>query len=417
MRLKIVIPILFLFLTSNLLQSQSIESKQKRVFGKVVDIDNNPLIGAAIYLNNTSIGTTTDDKGEFELRLKSRNVEIIVSYLGYETIKYTLDSENIYKKLIFQLIRKVNVLNEVVIKSRREKMSARARAFYLKRFKNSFLGRSNLASTCKILNEDDIELYYNKKTQTLEVYVSEPIIIKNSGLGYLVNYELIDYKQTPTRISYLGYAKYEDLEGSKRKKRRWEKQRKKAYNGSSMHFVRSLREGVFSNEGFVVDQFKLVPNPKRPSEEEIKKARNYIQSISKNTNNRINLSSRNFLSNPKTKLDSARVVLHNSRLKKLIKVPLKKNLQPQDLISNSPEGIKLAFKHSIKISYLNEREELKFRTGPRRLKYQVSNARLYKDFVFLDNSGEIFPALDITIDGYWGYEGFATKLPLDYYIE
>ena len=408
MKLKITVSVLFVFFLSNFAQSQSI---QKRISGRVVDIENSPLIGAAVYINNTSIGTSTDDKGEFSLPITSRNAEVIVSYLGYETIKYTLDTENINKKFVFQLVRKINVLDEVVIKSRREKMSAEDRIYFMKQFKRNFLGKSNLSRTCKILNEKSIDLYYNKKTKMLEVYASEPIQIMHKGLGYLINYELIEYKQTPTRISYLGYSKYEELKSKKSKRRRWEKQREKAYKGSSMHFVRSLREGTFSDQGFVVDQFKLIPNPKRPTEEEIIKARAYILSTTNKKN-----STRNS-SNSKSKLDAARLVLHKARLPKFVEVSLKKNLKTEELITNSLKGIKLAFKHRLKIRYLKEKEEMKFRPGPNRLSFQVSNAKLYKEFVYLDNSGEIFPALDITIDGYWAYEGFATKLPLDYYID
>ena len=35
---------------------------QVRIVGKVIDQNNEPLIGAAVYLNNTTIGTTTDDQ-------------------------------------------------------------------------------------------------------------------------------------------------------------------------------------------------------------------------------------------------------------------------------------------------------------------------------------------------------------------
>ena len=69
---------------------------QTRISGKVIDTNNIPLIGAAVYLNNTSIGTTTDDLGEFELYIKEGIYDLIVSYLCYETIKYQIDTCLLY---------------------------------------------------------------------------------------------------------------------------------------------------------------------------------------------------------------------------------------------------------------------------------------------------------------------------------
>ena len=50
---------------------------QKTIKGKVLTNKSTPLEGAAVYLNNTSIGTTTDENGEFELSVKEEsNVEL-----------------------------------------------------------------------------------------------------------------------------------------------------------------------------------------------------------------------------------------------------------------------------------------------------------------------------------------------------
>lgn len=70
-----------------------INNAQTRISGKVLDSNNLPLIGAAVYLNNTSIGTTTNDLGEFELFIKAGVHDLIISYLGYETIQYQIDTK------------------------------------------------------------------------------------------------------------------------------------------------------------------------------------------------------------------------------------------------------------------------------------------------------------------------------------
>ena len=60
---------------------------QNSLKGKVVDAQSNlPLVGASVWAENAGRGAVTDQDGLFVLsKLPSGNVEIRVSYLGYET--------------------------------------------------------------------------------------------------------------------------------------------------------------------------------------------------------------------------------------------------------------------------------------------------------------------------------------------
>ena len=111
---------------------------QTRISGKVIDTNNIPLIGAAVYLNNTSIGTTTDDLGEFELYIKEGIYDLIVSYLGYETIKYQIDTNNPVKKITFRTKESSNLLDEIILQNK--KYTAEDRSKFLSKFIKSFIG-------------------------------------------------------------------------------------------------------------------------------------------------------------------------------------------------------------------------------------------------------------------------------------
>lgn len=65
---------------------------QNSLSGKVVDAQSNlPLVGASVWTETANRGTVTDEFGQFTLsRLPNGNVEIRVSYLGYETKKVTV---------------------------------------------------------------------------------------------------------------------------------------------------------------------------------------------------------------------------------------------------------------------------------------------------------------------------------------
>ncbi len=59
--------------------------KEYEVKGNLKDANSNePLIGATIYIKETLVGTTSDDKGNYALKHKQGQYTIVVSYLGYE---------------------------------------------------------------------------------------------------------------------------------------------------------------------------------------------------------------------------------------------------------------------------------------------------------------------------------------------
>lgn len=82
--------------------------------GKVVDEQNQPLIGATILWEGTTIGTTTDASGEYRLhRVKDHNT-LLVSYLGYALQSRVMDSE---ASADFQLQSEGVGIDEVVVES------------------------------------------------------------------------------------------------------------------------------------------------------------------------------------------------------------------------------------------------------------------------------------------------------------
>jgi hypothetical protein len=53
------------------------------VKGKVVQADNKqPLLGASVYAENTTLGTTTDQDGNFALQLYEGGYGLVVSFAG-----------------------------------------------------------------------------------------------------------------------------------------------------------------------------------------------------------------------------------------------------------------------------------------------------------------------------------------------
>ena len=77
----------------------------KYLEGKVVEVIDDqeiPVIGASVYWNNTTLGTTTNAEGKFSIsRLKSNN-SLIVSFVGYKTEKISIENDDYNLKIVLE---------------------------------------------------------------------------------------------------------------------------------------------------------------------------------------------------------------------------------------------------------------------------------------------------------------------------
>ena len=85
--------------------------KRGYVSGIVVDEEGEPIIGATVLQNGTRKGTVTNIDGEFEIKA-DKDLEVIVSYIGYLSLKETLRKG---KYTVLQLMEDNNRLEEVVV--------------------------------------------------------------------------------------------------------------------------------------------------------------------------------------------------------------------------------------------------------------------------------------------------------------
>jgi len=212
-----------------------------------------PISFASVYFNNTMAGTISDEKGYFELdRSKYPSMSITVSSIGYYS--FTLADFSITQPIQIFLKSKEHELNETVIKS---KSLVKDRMRYMKKFKEEFLGKTENARKCRILNDSDITFDYYANKDTLRAFALKPILIENEALGYTVTSYLdkFEYSRKSKKVCYIGNVVFKEYPINKKKQMAYAKNRKNAYLGSRMHFFRSL-----SRNDSIVDGFK-VANP------------------------------------------------------------------------------------------------------------------------------------------------------------
>src|SRR5215213_7696265 len=88
---------------------------QKILKGIVVDGDNKPIPSASIFLSNTSVGTTANSQGNFELYIPQGKHDLIVSSIGYEIFNQTINTTNLQDFITVRLKLKAAELENITI--------------------------------------------------------------------------------------------------------------------------------------------------------------------------------------------------------------------------------------------------------------------------------------------------------------
>jgi hypothetical protein len=245
------IKLLPIFFTLVFLSSYS--SFAQSISGTVTDEEGEPAIGASVYFDGTTIGTSTNAEGHFSINSKGViNSALVISYMGYEAVIISNPFEVTNHKVV--LTPKPIAIREVYVVR-----NPFTREELMKVFKKEFLGSNKAGRRCIILNEEDVDIYYDYGTKRLEASSIKPLQIENSYLGYKVEFNLTDFyikfnksslKQEFIHSSlFLGTSLFtEEQKVSKRQQRR----RQNSFKGSQLNFFRDLALMSWGKDGFTL---------------------------------------------------------------------------------------------------------------------------------------------------------------------
>ncbi len=240
------IAILILFFSTLFLYSQ------KDIQGVIYDqVTKEPLVGVVVYLDGTTNGTITNEKGKFYIKFDQiANNTLIISYLGYQT--KLLDSQMILNKEYEHILLQPQVEELEAVVLQKDPLS---RSRKLRYFRKYFLGDYGIQEKCKIINEKDIELHYNVEKKVLYGSASVPLKIRNKLLGYEILYTLFDFElqfgndTIKKNLSYFsGTPFFKELR--KKTLAKHIKNRETYYKGSSLHFMRALATKTLAENKF-----------------------------------------------------------------------------------------------------------------------------------------------------------------------
>ena len=109
---------------------------QINITGKVVnDVSGEPLPGASVYINNSTIGSTTSADGSYTLlNVMPGTYDIIVTFVSFEVIVHRVSVSDKSLKFTFRMNEKATEMRNILI------MSDELRRRKIEQFRQLFLG-------------------------------------------------------------------------------------------------------------------------------------------------------------------------------------------------------------------------------------------------------------------------------------
>jgi hypothetical protein len=262
--------ITILFINTWLSQSIFAQGKKFTLEGRVVDKQSGePLTLVNVYLSETTLGSATDNNGNFKIHEVPQSLfSLVASAIGYEHQIITVDlRKGINKFIEIKLSPKTYELGQIDVKGRTD--DNWKKQFEL--FKKLFFGNNEFAKYCEVINPYQIN--FKETASVLTAECSLPLNIRNNALGYEVEciLKIFQYNKRNGAITYQILPKFKEIDSTdKDSLETFIVNRKKAYLGSSTHLLSSLAKGRFNyrDEGFVL---KLDSGPVGKSDEIVKR--------------------------------------------------------------------------------------------------------------------------------------------------
>jgi len=366
-----------------LLFIQNSFSQQFYIRGRVTDLETQlPLKGASVYINNTTKGSTTNDNGEFEIGpLQPGRYEVVASFVGYDALLYSAEIKTSNLRISFKVEKKEEVLREVLV------LSNELRKRYLDIFKKFVIGQTTAAGCCQIKNIEEVQFASGETKDEIVAYTEKALVIENPELGYTIHFDLIEfyYNKATNGAYFFGYTRFVDWGKDEKTKKKWIRKREDAYEGSTVHFFRSLVNKQLAKEGFTVYQLLKMQKEKKDSAG--------ITIIKQKNNQGMQMASKAIEDSMIRIYPDSVYRIYELRVNDGWRVMYSKNtdlkteMMRKNFISGQPS------------------------TGT------VSGLRLREEPVLINARGIILTPIRIFYDGIWGYERLANMLPEDYELE
>lgn len=335
------------------------------ISGKISnEISGAPMVAASVFAQNTTLGTATDNEGNFRLTLPNGGYDLVISFTGYKTETIRITTANANEIIVIKLKEKEKELDAVAVKSSNEVLDGLVK--YGQFFKDEFIGKSPNSKKCTIQNPEVLHFFFSKKKNRLKITATEDLIIRNEALGYNIKYALDSFThEYKTELStYSGYPLYENMQGDSTQMQQWVTARQETYKGSLLHFMRSVFNKTLKEEQFEVQFIVYVLGKSEGMKlKDIYGSINYAKEDSTNT---------------------------------------------VEILPNQPEVGVLYLSGKPSAAYLLENQD-----EPKDFRFSILSIK-QKESIIIEQNGYFYDQNDVVSSGYWAWNKVAEQLPYDF---
>ncbi len=305
----------------------------------------------------------------------------MASFVGYDALLYSAEIKNSNLRISFKVEKKEEVLREVLV------LSSELRKRYLDIFKKYVIGQSDAADRCQIKNIEEVQFASGETKDEIVAYTEKALVIENPELGYTIHFDLLEfyYNKATNGAYFFGYTRFVDWGKDEKTKKKWIRKRRETYEGSTVHFFRSLVNKQLTKEGFTVYQLLNTQKEKKDSAGTtitIQKNNQGMQMASKAIeDSMIRIYPDSVYRIYELRLNDGWRIMYSKN------TDLKTDMMRKNFISGQPSA------------------------------GTVSGLRLREEPVLVNARGIILTPIRLFYDGIWGYERLANMLPEDYEVE
>ncbi|UCE07936.1 MAG: carboxypeptidase-like regulatory domain-containing protein, partial [bacterium] len=210
-----------------------------------------PLFNVNVFLANTTRGDATDKDGIYLIEnIPPGAYDLVFSMMGYNL-------EIVQVQFIAPKVVKYNrKLQPRVLKGKEIQVVASEPKEWrknLQKFIEEFIGSTENAKKCKILNPEVLDFQVVKEKEKFIAATDSTLVIENRSLGYRLHIILDTFRISKDSLIYATYPRYEELiPQDENESKKWMENRHRTYEGSFRHFLSALARGVLEQEDFIL---------------------------------------------------------------------------------------------------------------------------------------------------------------------
>ena len=209
-----------------------------------------PISNAFLFIQNSTIGASTDEKGFANIEVKNlEDYVVVITHINY--VNATIPSNELSSTTHKILLTPNPVdLQEIVVQTKKRNASKRKR--WMRQFQSEIFGPDIKKSQIKLLNPEAI--WFEEKEGTLVAHAIDNLKINNQYMGYHLQLVLDHFSvSNQGDVKYNGKIFFEDLKAQQKNPKPIEERRAQYYSESKQLFFLSLVHGLPIN----TQQFEL----------------------------------------------------------------------------------------------------------------------------------------------------------------